>query len=957
MENFKRIDLEQLMSSVEISQKSSNVSGVADEGDLMDPMAASPIAKTTDFDSKKILRYSRKMLLALRESPLVNRPDDLPPIESWFGEYPPPNRETHHRKYTDGNDSLYSFAENGENKSALTEGKSRGEKNIVLGPPKMNFASSSSGGLKQYSSEEKAVSSPRSSGQYIFRQRQAGEDLRSGRSNIGREDTRAQRGILNQQTRSFNSNEKTSSEGQFNFREVRNRQERNTLSGQGDRTFNRQRREGENMHFNKREAGRSGRDDQGFFERSEKPEWMDYDPAAEQDKQSALGNEMKAPPMQDLEEWKARMKERDRRQNEKIKKEDSTKTSSRADSSVSWRIDQAEHFAKSREKDNEISKSESEMVENALSKSTDEPRSESLKAAATDSFFAKGGDPSFDSLSAFEKFVVQHNVAIAEDKLAKLTIAKSLDPDSNKTGGSRFAKFFSSRSSEGSAFNTSAVPLKEQPKSISLETLFQSQVPLGAPAQPLSPTTHDESRMLSEAELLQSMGVDGPSYSFPTGAPTEEDIAGFSKVMQVLSKAKDGQSPASNSLTIDFKTSPNPREDTSVLVSQTTLRSITTTELPPDPSIISELSSGSRRHSTISENTQPANQENTPLGGSAQVIKEEDSYTAKDSDDQIEKRKPIHVLFGGNVPTSVYRQLTKKADIGSKNSSASSSPSIKFVSAVKQTSPQLNTHVSPQTVPNENTVEMMQRQQLRHQGSHLDQYSNPSRDTSDATSTFSRLTHPVQGASDAPTNLFQMQQQPAHMRAPFMPNFPPYSQNQQISQRAQQGMGIRQGSGNGFGDHLDSGPSSHHQQQQQPPLPPPQPGIGMPSMHHHHGGPMEGIPLSPHAPQSGFPARLPLFPPPTPGPLPPSPHCHPGMFLPPNEMLLRQMAVGAYGGMHPPPPPPQAIMGMTNGIPAMARGPPGPMTPPSHMLESLHQLPPHLQQRYASMQGSGENQQ
>lgn len=40
--------------------------------------------------------------------------------------------------------------------------------------------------------------------------------------------------------------------------------------------------------------------------------------------------------------------------------------------------------------------------------------------------------------------------------------------------------------------------------------------------------------------------------------------------------------------------------------------------------------------------------------------------------------KKINMLFGGNVPTSVYRQLSTRSDNGSRESSAASSPALKF---------------------------------------------------------------------------------------------------------------------------------------------------------------------------------------------------------------------------------------------------------------------------------------
>lgn len=35
--------------------------------------------------TKSVIRYTKEQLLALRNSPLVKKPDALPPINTWFG--------------------------------------------------------------------------------------------------------------------------------------------------------------------------------------------------------------------------------------------------------------------------------------------------------------------------------------------------------------------------------------------------------------------------------------------------------------------------------------------------------------------------------------------------------------------------------------------------------------------------------------------------------------------------------------------------------------------------------------------------------------------------------------------------------------------------------------------------------------------------------------------------------
>ncbi|CAG8678259.1 3943_t:CDS:2, partial [Scutellospora calospora] len=117
-------------------------------------------------------------MLALRDSPLVKKPDALPPISTWFGEpivkKEKRNNSENIQEDEKGKQSSQNFVD-GLNKSRddlttlgipksplLGVSKSpngseptspKPSDKIVLGPPKMNFASSSVGGLKN--SEDK----------------------------------------------------------------------------------------------------------------------------------------------------------------------------------------------------------------------------------------------------------------------------------------------------------------------------------------------------------------------------------------------------------------------------------------------------------------------------------------------------------------------------------------------------------------------------------------------------------------------------------------------------------------------------------------------------------------------------------------------------------------------------------------------------------------------------------
>lgn len=86
-------------------------------------------------------RYDIEELLWLRDSPLVTKPDKLPPIEEWMGPIPDPTtRRLNHRDQTqteNGTPRRPSLFETGH-----ISRKSNSE-DIVLGPPKTAFASAS----------------------------------------------------------------------------------------------------------------------------------------------------------------------------------------------------------------------------------------------------------------------------------------------------------------------------------------------------------------------------------------------------------------------------------------------------------------------------------------------------------------------------------------------------------------------------------------------------------------------------------------------------------------------------------------------------------------------------------------------------------------------------------------------------------------------------------------------
>ncbi|PGH26829.1 hypothetical protein AJ80_01409 [Polytolypa hystricis UAMH7299] len=90
------------------------------------------------------IRYEIDELLQLRESPLVTKPDSLPPVEEWMGPIPDPNALQ--KKHSNSRDHQ-GQPETPNKRSSLFEprhlSRSSNSDEIVLGPPKTSFASAS----------------------------------------------------------------------------------------------------------------------------------------------------------------------------------------------------------------------------------------------------------------------------------------------------------------------------------------------------------------------------------------------------------------------------------------------------------------------------------------------------------------------------------------------------------------------------------------------------------------------------------------------------------------------------------------------------------------------------------------------------------------------------------------------------------------------------------------------
>ncbi|CAG8810044.1 33870_t:CDS:2, partial [Racocetra persica] len=316
-----------------------------------------------------------------------------------------------------------------------------------------------------------------------------------------------------------------------------------------------------------------------------------------------------------------------------------------------------------------------------------------LYLANVDQLFGPGVDlnaPLDSGSSAFDKFLSKHNkLAMAEDNIPKTGVVKNAEIIPREQGTSRFARFFSHNVDESSQevehknerhpvfpipTQGHPAPNELKPGPISLDTLFQSQAATSSTVAATSPRMTDGkrmlSRMLTEDEVLQTIGAK-PSIKPESKERNYEDEAAMYKIYAALQKSTELPRPPQSNMPISLSNQSSAHQS-----------AISHTGLPfNDPSIISAQKS--TPGVKTSQHQSKLDISNRHLGLS--------ELPSTDS------AKKINMLFGGNVPTSVYRQLSSRSDNGSRESSAASSPALKFntkpIISNFQHSPQSSAHI------------------------------------------------------------------------------------------------------------------------------------------------------------------------------------------------------------------------------------------------------------------------
>ncbi|KAF9551708.1 hypothetical protein EC957_006602 [Mortierella hygrophila] len=546
---------------------------------------------------------------------------------------------------------------------------------IVLGPPKMSFASSSLGGLKR---SDDGLSGFKKSLEASLDQAQAqaltwtpcyNSLIDLGREQCSRQPTSLPGSRMGGATTTRTSGHMMSSSN-------------NPLLSNGN--------------------GGSGVGLNSRVQRSDAPEWMSYNPDSDGAAKEGYDGGDQPAFVDDIQAWKARMKEHERREKEKELNQGQSRADpkgpSRADSSSSWRSGVPGAQAGDDDKTTGDAKG-TPTLEKSLGRSmlSNEPIQD------IDMFFSPGGidlSKPFDASTAFDKFLSQHTIAAstAEDPLQQ--------KPARKTDGSRFARFFAEDEPEPAKEPEQSRSNNDMPgKQLSLDQLFQSHAPNSAAASAPPPL----GRMPSEAEILQSMKeVQSPPAKPDDMNELSDDAFGFSKIMAALSKppvsnpeslaslspvssrpathpmGQDGPAPSNqpklnappglsaafqDPSIVSYQAKPATLLDTLMTGSNEAAVPLNTTQAIPSVAP-SENAAGqtptapSSTSTTITPTTTATPTTITSMTFTATST----TATAPATEAPRPTSRPVQVAFGGGIPTSVYRQLSGKTD-GQKSAS------------------------------------------------------------------------------------------------------------------------------------------------------------------------------------------------------------------------------------------------------------------------------------------------
>ncbi|CEG63734.1 hypothetical protein RMATCC62417_00837 [Rhizopus microsporus] len=484
-----------------------------------------------EYESRKVIRYSKERMIQLHDSPLVKKPDSLPCLSTWFGEDP-------------GSPILKNIL-NGSNISRTHSNGVSTDKNILLCPQKANFVSSSYGGFKK-NDDNNSMKHTR--------------HKIDSNSNSNNNSNRNPRSFMGEKGLNNNSN---SNKSKYMNASPHKRYNNNN-SNKRDNHYHSQ------HHHNQSSSNRMRMDEHNTNNYNERvPEWLDYNPESK-DQQQQQQQQQQKEATNDLELWKSTMKKKDG-------------------------LEESKGFV------DKLGQKEAEQAFSFLS---------------------------LDQKNGFDDFFVKETELLTRRE--------------NQTG-SRFAKFFAKREGEEDQHQAPAA----EPKSISINDLFQG-------VQQQQPASNNEVHVLSEDDILQSLGAKKNNNNKPAGAG---DAIGFNRVLQILSQPKPtipsptataasatttaNSNIAPDNYMIESNSKENQQNMPPVMVSTTTTTNTTgiTTATPTAAA-------------TTTATSTPVSDVPSATTATAEV---KASGNSKPSTPIMSSR------FGNNLPTAVLRQMSARS--------------------------------------------------------------------------------------------------------------------------------------------------------------------------------------------------------------------------------------------------------------------------------------------------------
>ncbi|CAO0797090.1 unnamed protein product [Mucor circinelloides] len=457
--------------------------------------------------STTVIRYTKEVMIGLHDSPLVQKPEEMPSLLTWFGEDP---------------DSP--ACKNILNGSIVT--RTPTDKSIILGPTKTNFASSLYGGLKR-TDEGPNMSKPPQSSSSRHNHRQL--DERS--NNTGIKEYRSPRGPSYIGEKGFShrtDNNKPSSDRKFmgsspphNNKRYNNNERisemKNGSSGRREYSHN-----NTSNNNNNRANGRSNNSNtknhhhnsyqDADAERT--PEWMDYTPEVEVE---AKDEDIQAQFANDLEAWKSNMKKRDGINEHPVvaKPEKKVEESLEALSIEPKQVDPLSFFEDT----------------------SSEPRREQKGGSRFAKFFAKREEPM--TTAVVEAPVQPQESTSAQPRSISLNdLFQGPQSATAAPATNQLKQHHQHQSPLPHHLQQLQQQQQQQQQQLHQQQLQQQQ-------QQQQQQQHQNVRVFSEEDILKSLGAKKANNE-PKGNQNE-DAMGFNRVLQILSQPKPSLPHNSNS--------------------------------------------------------------------------------------------------------------------------------------------------------------------------------------------------------------------------------------------------------------------------------------------------------------------------------------------------------------------------------------------------------------------------